>query len=599
MTVRNKILLASCLIIPLAGGVGARAQGRVPPAGGVAHFGAISGRIHDSRGIAQPGVPVTVTRQDGLFIRKVYTGGNGRFELGRLSPGLYAVEVILPSFLPFSKAPLSVKPGSNVVVEISLLTLAESVEIGIPVNPAQAREDWKWALRTASPERSILHFQGETEENRKVSGSSPHDRPLRGTVLVSAGNESRSFGSDPGLRTIFDVAYDWSSRTSLDMSGSAGWERATPAASFRTAWTRRSENDSTSTLSAAVRQLFLPGAYRSEFSGTDFPFRHRIQSFSGRYENETPLGDRLSLRYGALFESVSMRSLVSQWSPYGQLTYSPDRRTRWTFAYSAEAPRLLPSGPSGASHIEELQTTPQMSSDINSNVAGSHLAALETGRHLEAAWQRRLGGRYRLEAATFFDSLSDVAISLSSADDSLTAGLLRDPFSDTHFLDGGKYSSPGGRATFGTRLFPGSEVIVSYSYGGGLRALSNELKAENSRNLRDLLRSQQGSTFVVKVRSTLPLSHTEVITSYKWLPRNAVVPSDPYNSGSGRSEPYLNLALVQPLPSPEILQGQFQAIADFSNLLAQGYLPIHGPDGGMSYFFPSARSFRGGFSFVF
>lgn len=67
----------------------------------------------------------------------------------------------------------------------------------------------------------------------------------------------------------------------------------------------------------------------------------------------------------------------------------------------------------------------------------------------------------------------------------------------------------------------------------------------------------------------------------------------------GRSEPYLNVALVQPLPSYEILPGHFQAIADFTNLLAQGYLPIHGPDGSTNYFFPSARSFRGGFSFVF
>jgi len=601
MAVRNKFLLAMCLILSVAGSVSAWAQSSAPnapaPSGVAARFGAISGRIDDSRGIAQPGVPVTITRQDGLFIRKVFTSRNGRFELSRLSPGLYAVEVILPSFLPFSKAPLSIKTGSNVVVDISLRTLAESVEIGLPLDAAQARDDWKSALRAASPERSILHFQEQTAGNRTLDWSSSHDRPLRGTVLFSAGNESHSFGSDPGLRTIFDVVYDWSSSTALDMAGSAGWERATPAASLRASWNHRSENDSTSTLSAAVRQMFLPDAYRSEFTGTERPLRHRLQTFSGRYENEMPFGKYWALRYGALFESVTLRRTVSQWSPYGQLTFTPDSRTRWTFAYSAEAPRQMPSGPASSNHTEEFLATPQISSDIQGGSISR--TAIETGRHLEAAWQHKFGGRYRLEAATFFDSFSDVAVSISSSEDFLGSILLRDPFSNTHFLDGGKYSSPGARATIGTRLSQGSELIVSYSYGSELRALSNDWKDKDVRTLRDLLRSQRGNSFVVKVRSTLPHSHTEVITSYKWLPHNAVVPGDPYDAGIGRSEPYLNLGLVQPLPSPEIFQGQFQAIAEFSNLLAQGYLPIHGPEGGLSYFFPSARSFRGGFSFVF
>jgi len=57
--------------------------------------------------------------------------------------------------------------------------------------------------------------------------------------------------------------------------------------------------------------------------------------------------------------------------------------------------------------------------------------------------------------------------------------------------------------------------------------------------------------------------------------------------------------LLQPIPSPDILPGQFQAVADFNNLLAQGYLTILAPDGSRGYLFPSARSFRGGVTFVF
>jgi hypothetical protein len=61
----------------------------------------------------------------------------------------------------------------------------------------------------------------------------------------------------------------------------------------------------------------------------------------------------------------------------------------------------------------------------------------------------------------------------------------------------------------------------------------------------------------------------------------------------------MNVILLQPLPSPNILPGQFQAMVDFSNLLAQGYLMVQTPDGGKSLLFPSARSFRGGFNFIF
>jgi hypothetical protein len=66
-----------------------------------------------------------------------------------------------------------------------------------------------------------------------------------------------------------------------------------------------------------------------------------------------------------------------------------------------------------------------------------------------------------------------------------------------------------------------------------------------------------------------------------------------------QSDPYLNLFLLQPLPSPGILPGQFEAVADFNNLLAQGYVTVHTPGGGQGYLFPAARSFRGGFNFIF
>ena len=509
---RSKVLLAICSLATALSSA-AWAQRAAVPQVRPSRFGAIRGQVSDSRGVAQANVPVTVVRQDGLFISKIRTARNGRFDLSHLSPGLYAVEVSLPYFLPFSKAPVAIRAGAEVLMNINLRALADSVEIGLPSNPAQAREDWKWTLRTASPARPILRFQQETEHSQRAGITAPHERPLRGSVLVSAGNESRGFGTDPGVRTIFNVTYDWSSANVFDMAGSAGFERGAPAASFRAAWNRRSESGSTSSLSATVRQLFLPSAYLQQLAIPYLAKDRRIQSFSGRYENDMQLTSRATLRYGADFDSVALKNLVRQWAPFAQLTYASGNDTRWKLSYTAETPRAAPAGFPGSGPAGDLLPIPQISTDV----ANGYRPALESGRHIEAGWERSVGGRYRVEAATFYDSFSDVAISLATSDGNFQTGLLSDPFSNNHFLDGGNYSSLGARAGFSTRLPKNSQVIVTYSFAGGLRAIASELNAENASALRELLRSQPGSSVLVKFLSTLPWSRTRVVTSYNWL----------------------------------------------------------------------------------
>ena len=66
--------------------------------------GTIVGKVTDSRGVGQAGVSVNLMNRDGRFAQKVFTQKNGRFRVEGLAPGSYAVEVILPSFLPFWKA---------------------------------------------------------------------------------------------------------------------------------------------------------------------------------------------------------------------------------------------------------------------------------------------------------------------------------------------------------------------------------------------------------------------------------------------------------------------------------------------------------------
>jgi hypothetical protein len=91
------------------------------------------------------------------------------------------------------------------------------------------------------------------------------------------------------------------------------------------------------------------------------------------------------------------------------------------------------------------------------------------------------------------------------------------------------------------------------------------------------------------------------MASYRWVNGQALTPVDMFNASAGQTEPFLNLFLRQPMPHWHLLPGgqHMEAIVDLRNLLAQGYVPMIGPDGKTVYLVESARSVRGGVSFTF
>jgi len=79
----------------------------------------------------------------------------------------------------------------------------------------------------------------------------------------------------------------------------------------------------------------------------------------------------------------------------------------------------------------------------------------------------------------------------------------------------------------------------------------------------------------------------------------AISAVDLFNVSAGQADPFFNVFVRQPLPGSDLLPGRFEAVLDLRNLLAQGYVPVVGPDGRTVYLVQSARSVRGGFAFVF
>jgi hypothetical protein len=80
---------------------------------------------------------------------------------------------------------------------------------------------------------------------------------------------------------------------------------------------------------------------------------------------------------------------------------------------------------------------------------------------------------------------------------------------------------------------------------------------------------------------------------------SGLTPVDMFNASAGRTDPYLNIFLRQPIPGTSFLPGKMEAIVDLRNLLAEGYVPVMGQDGHTVYLVQSARAVRGGVAFTF
>jgi len=72
-----------------------------------------------------------------------------------------------------------------------------------------------------------------------------------------------------------------------------------------------------------------------------------------------------------------------------------------------------------------------------------------------------------------------------------------------------------------------------------------------------------------------------------------------FNASAGRTDPFLDLFLRQPVPCTGSLPGHMDVIVEVRNLLAQGYVPVFGQDGRTVYLVQSARAVRGGVAFSF
>ena len=220
---------------------------------------------------------------------------------------------------------------------------------------------------------------------------------------------------------------------------------------------------------------------------------------------------------------------------------------------------------------------------------------LENAHHHELSLSERLGNN-KVQLAYYNDRVKDPALLGVGNIDSDTGDILPDVYSGTFSYNGGELKAQGVRFVFQHRVSENLTATLDYAYGGVLELDQPYIGWES---VRDNLDRGWRHTAALKLNGMVPRSHTKWIASYRWTSGQTLVPVDLFNASAGQADPYFNLFVRQPLPHFHGMPGNMEAIIDVRNLLAQGYVPVMGPDGQTVYLVQSARSVRGGLAFTF
>jgi hypothetical protein len=297
------------------------------------------------------------------------------------------------------------------------------------------------------------------------------------------------------------------------------------------------------------------------------------------------LGDRLLVRYGAEYFLVSLGPSTASIRPLGELVYRLSND--WTASFTvASRPWAHAHGNSDAlqSTLEELDAFPTL-------MMRDGRPVLETGWHQELAAHGQLGRNVRLTFSLFNDQASHTA--LMGRGDLADSDAFQDFYSNAFTYDGGASGGLGARVAWQQRLSEDSEFLLLFASGPAL-ALEESAGGDS---LRDSLRAVNRQSFAARFSTRLPRARTKLSASYKWIGGPVVSRQDAFGEVTYQVDPFLNLSLRQPIPG-SLFSARVEALADFRNLLAQGYVPVNTGDGQV-LLIPAFRSFRGGFSFQF
>jgi hypothetical protein len=542
-------------------------------------YGTISGVVLDPSGTPQMGASVWLMSEDmgGRTVAQLLSNQHGAFFTGRLKPGSYSVRVSLTGFLPAVERHVAVVSNLTTLLRVQVDSVFSSLDTlrkksDTPAEP----DDWKWVLRSSVATRPILEWV-DMDASSAANGLSeeiPAAQRPRGLLQVTNGalrpGSAANLPGAPATAVSYDQRLGALGRVLL--AGQMSYDRGA-SGTFASVWLPSGNSETGPQTTFVWRQSRL-GSDGIEFQGLRLDHSERLS-----------LGDRVSLDAGAEYVRAGIVTSVSAVRPHAILNTN--------IAPSLVASVIVAANPPSAhwGQTGELESTIEELDSLPLVLFRNGNPVLEGGWHEEFSVKRRMTSRSSLEVAAFHDSVRHQAIFGSGA--TADADFVQDAFSTAFLYDGGNTSSWGSRVAYRRKLSDTVEVAAIYASAGALSP-EGELTTTAS-NLRDSFTTRNHQSLAGRVSGKIPRAGTQFSASYKWVSGSTLSRIDEFGETAYQTDPSLHLSIRQPLPG---LSGRWEAMADFSNLLAQGYVPVSGQDSRIMLA-PVLRSFRGGVSFQF
>lgn len=203
-------------------------------ASATAQTGRVSGSATDQSGAVLPAVEVRATMKDsgGETIRRVVTDGNGRYELGNLAPGSWALTMSLPGF-ESSTRQVTVQPGDamewSAMLQLGMIQETVSITVGAPEAPVRRETPVPFtaavAPRSAPTPAGVVRVGGSIKAPQKIVDVRPVYPPdaaaqgVGGVVILRA-----VIGADGFVRDITPLRSPNESLTMSATSAFNGWQ---------------------------------------------------------------------------------------------------------------------------------------------------------------------------------------------------------------------------------------------------------------------------------------------------------------------------------------------------------------------------------------
>jgi hypothetical protein len=546
--------------------------------------GAISGYVRDGSGAPQMGAAVEILGSAAQAL-KVFTDDRGFYSVASLLPGSYSVKVSAPSFLPTLREKIGVRAGAKLMVNVTLTTLFEAIQL-VPLRTPVDDDDWKWTLRSVA-NRPILRVLEDGTTVVAQSGESAADHDLKGSLTFLAGSSGQGFGSSADMSAGFAMERSLLSSGTLRLNGNLGYgtdAQIIPAAVLRTTYTNRFNG--VFEPSVAITALRLNSPDLNTMPGAT------LQALSVTSSDRVVLGDRLEVKLGSELQAIQFMGRVNAFRPFGSadLHITPD--TVLEYQYASSIPNMGLDAYLGDDRLESTssdlsETAPRMSMT-------GFTPAVERAHHQEVSISQRIG-KNSMQVAFYSDSIEDPVLTGVGEMTAESGEVLPDLYSGTFSYQGNDFATRGLRVVLQRKLLSDLTATLDYAYGGVLDLSRPDVQLQDA---RQWIRTERRQAVAAKFSGTLPKAKTRWIASYRYAGGHALTPVDLFNTSAGKSDPYLNLCVRQPIPA-NLFAGHMEILMDLRNLLAQGYVPVMARDGRTVYLVQSERSVRGGVAFSF